>query len=52
MADARNGSMIEDQEGQVKAVTYDFVQFDYAMNIGFNPMNKVGDGLELEECFR
>ncbi|WP_138990425.1 ATP/GTP-binding protein [Larkinella sp. C7] len=35
-SDARNITMIEDTEGQVKAITYDFEQFEYAINIGFN----------------
>jgi AAA15 family ATPase/GTPase len=35
-ADARNISMIEDKGGNVKSVTYNFDQFEYAMNIGFN----------------
>ncbi|MGA0556719.1 AAA family ATPase [Larkinella sp. VNQ87] len=34
--DARNITMMEDKDGQVKAVTYDFEQFEYALNIGFN----------------
>lgn len=34
--DARNISLIENKLGEVKAVTYDFGQFEYALNIGFN----------------
>ena len=34
--DARNISLIENKQGEVKAVTYDFEQFEYALNIGFN----------------
>ncbi|WP_461138720.1 AAA family ATPase [Spirosoma pomorum] len=34
--DARNISVIENKRGEVKAVTYDFEQFEYALNIGFN----------------
>lgn len=34
--DARNISLIENKQGEVKAVTYDFAQFEYALNIGFN----------------
>lgn len=34
--DARNISLIENKQGEVKAVTYDFGQFDYALTIGFN----------------
>ncbi|QMW00171.1 AAA family ATPase [Spirosoma foliorum] len=34
--DARNISLIENKQGEVKAVTYDFGQFEYALNIGFN----------------
>lgn len=34
--DARNITMIEDKGGQVKSVTYDFEQFENALNIGFN----------------
>ncbi|AQG82286.1 AAA family ATPase [Spirosoma montaniterrae] len=34
--DARNISLIENKAGEVKAVTYDFGQFEYALNIGFN----------------
>ena len=34
--DAKNISLIENKQGEVKAVTYDFDQFDYALNIGFN----------------
>lgn len=34
--DARNISLIENKQGEVKAVTYDFDQFEYALNIGFN----------------
>ena len=34
--DARNISLIENKDGQVKAITYDFEQFEYALNIGFN----------------
>lgn len=35
-ADARNISLVENKQGEVKAITYDFDQFEYAMNIGFN----------------
>lgn len=35
-ADARNITLIEDQQGGVKAITYDFEQFEYALDIGFN----------------
>lgn len=34
--DARNISLVENKEGEVKAVTFDFEQFEYALNIGFN----------------
>ncbi|MCY7357371.1 MAG: AAA family ATPase [Rudanella sp.] len=34
--DARNISLIENKEGEVKAATYDFEQFEYALTIGFN----------------
>ena len=34
--DARNISLIENKQGEVKSVTYDFDQFEYALNIGFN----------------
>lgn len=34
--DARNISLIENKQGEVKAVTYDFAQFEYALTIGFN----------------
>ena len=34
--DARNISLIENKQGDVKSVTYDFEQFEYALNIGFN----------------
>ncbi len=34
--DARNISLIENKAGEVKAITYDFGQFEYALNIGFN----------------
>ena len=34
--DARNISLIENKQGEVKAVTYDFEQFEYALTIGFN----------------
>jgi len=34
--DVRNISMIENKQGDVKAITYDFEQFEYALNIGFN----------------
>jgi AAA15 family ATPase/GTPase len=34
--DARNISLIENKAGEVKAVTYDFAQFEYALTIGFN----------------
>lgn len=34
--DARNISLIENKQGEVKAITYDFEQFEYALNIGFN----------------
>ena len=34
--DARNISLIENKEGKVEAITFDFEQFEYALNIGFN----------------
>lgn len=34
--DARNISLVENKQGEVKAVTYDFAQFEYALTIGFN----------------
>ncbi len=34
--DARNISLIENKQGEVKAITYDFEQFEYALTIGFN----------------
>ncbi len=34
--DARNITLVENKQGEVKAVTYDFDQFEYALNIGFN----------------
>lgn len=34
--DARNISLIENKQEIVEAVTYDFEQFEYALNIGFN----------------
>ncbi|WP_080057024.1 AAA family ATPase [Spirosoma aerolatum] len=34
--DARNITLLENKQGEVKAVTYDFEQFEYALNIGFN----------------
>ncbi|WP_020595390.1 AAA family ATPase [Spirosoma panaciterrae] len=34
--DARNITLLENKEGEVQAVTYDFEQFEYALNIGFN----------------
>lgn len=34
--EARNISLIENKQGNVKAITYDFEQFEYALNIGFN----------------
>jgi len=34
--DARNISLIENKEGVVEAITFDFEQFEYALNIGFN----------------
>lgn len=33
---ARNVSLVEDSEGQVKSVTFDFKQFEFAMEIGYN----------------
>ena len=33
---ARNISLVEDSEGQVKSVTFDFKQFEFAMEIGYN----------------
>ncbi len=35
-ADARNITLLETKQGDVKSVTYDFAQFENAMNIGFN----------------
>jgi AAA15 family ATPase/GTPase len=34
--DARNISLVENSEGQVKSVTFDFKQFEFAMEIGYN----------------
>ncbi|RZK13928.1 MAG: ATPase [Flavobacterium sp.] len=34
--EARNISMIENKKGELKAITYNYSQFEYAMNIGFN----------------
>lgn len=34
--DARNISLIENKQGKVEAITFDFEQFEYALNIGFN----------------
>ena len=34
--EARNISLLENQEGNVESVTYDFEQFGFAMEIGFN----------------
>jgi AAA15 family ATPase/GTPase len=34
--DARNISLIENKQGEVEAITFDFEQFEYALNIGFN----------------
>lgn len=34
--DARNILLIENKQGEIKAITYDFEQFEYALNIGFN----------------
>ncbi len=34
--DARNVTIIENNKGEVEAVTFDFEQFEYALNIGFN----------------
>lgn len=34
--EARNISLVEDSEGQVKSVTFDFKQFEFAMEIGYN----------------
>lgn len=34
--DARNISLIENKQGVVEAITFDFEQFEYALNIGFN----------------
>ena len=33
---ARNISLVEDSEGQVKSITFDFKQFEFAMEIGYN----------------
>jgi AAA15 family ATPase/GTPase len=34
--DARNISLIENKQGEIEAITFDFEQFEYALNIGFN----------------
>ena len=34
--EARNISLLENQQGNVESVTYDFEQFSFAMEIGFN----------------
>lgn len=34
--DARNISLLENKQGEVESVTFDFEQFEYALNIGFN----------------
>ncbi len=34
--EARNISLVENSEGQVKSVTFDFKQFEFAMEIGYN----------------
>ncbi|PWK29357.1 AAA15 family ATPase/GTPase [Arcicella aurantiaca] len=34
--DARNISLVEDTNGDVKSVTFDFNQFEFAMEIGYN----------------
>lgn len=34
--DSRNISLLENKQGNVETVTFDFEQFEYALNIGFN----------------
>ncbi|GAB4046318.1 AAA family ATPase [Spirosoma litoris] len=34
--EARNISLLENKHGEVESVTFDFEQFEYALNIGFN----------------